>query len=85
MTIDKVPLYNPDTTDFKVKYDINADRNPKTFVAKAQEISWHIPVIAQHIKNHLADHLVNKRGSIKGNFELAKKKALKEIEVDLTK
>ena len=82
----KVAIFNPDTEDFVVKYDINNDKSPQEFVVRAGEISWWEPFLAKHIKKALADHLFNKRGFLKeahGNSELAYKKYMEEIEVKL--
>ena len=80
---EKIPLFNPLNSDFTVKYDIEGDGKPKQFTAKAQEITWHDPVIAKHIKKHLATAIVNERGPEGHNWPLSIKKAREEIEVDL--
>ena len=69
-------IYNPDTADFTVKYH----GEPYTVHALEME-SFPLP-IANHIKKHLADHLLNKRG-IKSNPQDDLVKYLKEIEVSI--
>ncbi len=76
----KVTLFNPDTKDFTVTYDINGDGEPLPFTIHAKEYEQFEPVIAEHITKHLARHLVFSRG-IKANFEADFDKARQEIEV----
>ncbi len=58
----EVPVYNPDSDDFEITYDINEDKQPKSYILRSREIDYFPPVIADHIKKHLADRLLNKRG-----------------------
>lgn len=64
----EVAVYNPSNEDFTTTYDINEDRNPVAYIAKAQEITFFSPIIAEHIKKHLANKLIQERG-IKTNFQ----------------
>jgi len=77
MQDDKVGVFNPDIKDFSVQYDIDGNMSPKTFTAPAREISYHLPVIAKHIKSNLADYLLHKRG-IKQNPALDKENIIKD-------
>ena len=81
--VNDIPIFNPDTEDFSVKYDINGDKNPETFTIKARDIAYFPEAVANHIKKHLANHLLNKRGVINRNTELTLQGIYKEIEVDL--
>jgi hypothetical protein len=76
-------IYNPERDDFTVYYDINGDQNPVAFTIPAGEIKEFDEPIASHIKKHLVDHMLNKKGAINGNVELAKEKYLSEIEVKI--
>ncbi len=78
----KVPLYNPLSTNFTTHYDINGDKNPVDFTIHANEIEYFDPVIARHMKKHLADAVLNERG-IRTNAEDDLKAIMKEIEVGL--
>jgi len=81
--VNDTPIFNPDTEDFSVKYDLNGDKNPLTFTIKARDIAYFPEVVANHIKKHLADHLLSKRGATGRNVELTLKGIYKEIEVNL--
>ena len=86
MNDEKIPIYNPLTVDFSIKYDIKGDRNPKEFTIKGGEIQYFPKVIANHIKEALANEMFNQRGYLKdahGNTELALEEYRKEIEVNL--
>lgn len=78
----KTPLYNPDNQDFTKNYDINGDRNPIAFTIPAGEIVFFEPVVAEHLKKHLANHLLHKRDSVKTNVPDTLKEIYKEIEVE---
>jgi hypothetical protein len=69
-------IYNPDTDDFTVNFD------SKPYTIKALEIQEFPIHIANHIKKHLANHLLHKRG-VKINPEADLSKIFEEIEVIL--
>ena len=69
-------IYNPDTADFTVNY------HGEPYTIHALEITEFPFPIANHIKKHLADHLLNKRG-VKVNPQDDLKKYFEEIEVSL--
>ena len=79
---DKVPVYNPDTEDFTVTYDINGDARPVPFTIHSREIEYFEPVIAKHFRKHLAVHILNKRG-VKTNWQDDLEAIRKEMEVIL--
>lgn len=81
-TYPKVKIFNPDTEEFKWNYDINGDRSPVEFVMPPLKISEFVEPVAKHLKKHLAETLVWKRG-IKTNYDDEYNKILKEIEVNL--
>lgn len=71
-----ISLYNPDTNDFTCNYV------GKPYTIQALEITKFPFYIAHHIKKHLADHLLHKRG-IKENPEADLENIFKEIEVNI--
>lgn len=71
-------IYNPDSEDMIVTYDIHENRQPETFVLYAHDAQGFPDFIADHIAKHLANRLVRKRGN-KINYELDYQNALKEI------
>lgn len=73
----KVKIYNPDTDDFTVKW------HGQPYTVRALEISKPLPFhIANHIKKHLANHLLHKRGVPEhSNITDTLAKIKKEIEV----
>lgn len=78
----KVPLFNPDNEDFTVTYDINEDGKPLSYTIHAGEIASFEPIIADHVRKHLVNRIVMKRG-IKTNYEDDFKKVNKELDVTL--
>ena len=68
-------IYNPDVEDFTVIY------HSAPVTIRALEIAEFNIHVADHIKKHLADHLLHKRG-IKTNAEEDLKTIFKEIEVN---
>jgi len=71
-----VSIFNPDIDDFTVPY------GRKNYTIRAMEIQQFKFFIADHIKKHLATHLMNKRGGAKdGNSETTLRAIRKEIEV----
>lgn len=75
---ENVAIYNPDSSDFSVKYDINNDGVPFTYTIGAKQAQKFTKEVADHIANHLGKHLVFKRG-IQQNFDDDYKNVLKEI------
>ena len=78
----KVPVFNPTNNNFTVKYATH-DGLPESYTVHSLEIEYFEPRIAKHIKKHLADHIINKRGVKSGNYEATREEVLKEISVDL--
>lgn len=75
----KIPVYNPLVTDFIITYDINEDSKPVTYTARAQEITYFDnEVVADHVKKHLVDAILNKRG-VKVSWRVDRIKVLGEI------
>jgi hypothetical protein len=77
-----VRIFNPDTEDFTVTYDIEENGKPRTFTAPAQEISTFPGLIADHLIIHLSYRLLYKRG-VKTNVEDDLKKIREEIVVNI--
>jgi len=73
-------LYNPLNSDFTTTFDVNGDSKPESFTVPALQIATFEEATANHLKEHLAKHVVFSRG-IKTNFEDEYNKALKEVEV----
>lgn len=69
-------IYNPDTDDFTCNY------HGKPYTVRALDMEEYPLPIANHLKKHLADHLMWKRG-VKVNPEVDLKEIFKEIEVEL--
>lgn len=82
MNENEVGVFNPDTKDFSITYDINGDKNPPLFTVPAGDHAFFVKGVADHIKSHLAKHLVFSRG-IKTNFEDEYKAALVEVSYDI--
>jgi hypothetical protein len=78
--VKKVRLYNPDTEDFQVQF--NDGNGPKIYEIHALEIEEFPFHVANHIKKHLANKLLNKRG-IKVNPQADIEKIKQEIEVSI--
>ena len=73
-----VRIYNPDTENFTCKY------NGVSYTIFALEIEEFPLPIANHIKKHLADHILNKRGvPLDSNPQDFLKEIYKEIEVEV--
>lgn len=75
-----ISLFNPLSRDFSVTYDINNDKHPITFTIPSFDVAEFDPVVADHIKKHLADAVLNERG-VKTNWEADHKDVCKEIEL----
>ena len=58
---DTAGVYNPLTSDFSVTYDIKGNSQPETFTAKSLEITYFPNVVAEHIKKHLQNAVINER------------------------
>ena len=69
-----VRIYNPDTDDFTVNYE------SKPYTIRGLEIDEFPFHIANHIKKHLADHLLHLRG-VKVNPTADLMEIYKEIEI----
>lgn len=79
VVLDKIPVYNPDTEDFKcVMRDEKTNKQMEPFIVPAQDIAYFEPKVAEHIKKQLASYLLSKRG-IKTNSEDDMKKIIDEI------
>ena len=74
---EKVRIYNPDSEDFKIFYA------GEKHTIRSREIAEFPRHIAEHIKKHLANHILHKNYPSDKNAELALKKIYKEIEVEL--
>ncbi len=73
---EKVRIYNPDSEDFTVRL---AD---KSYTIRSLEIELFNYRVANHMKKHLATHLLNKRGRKDGlNVNDSLEEIKKEIEV----
>lgn len=72
-------IFNPLSKDFAIKYDINEDGNPPTFILHAGEIESFPEPVADHIVKHLAYEYVHVYGR-KPNFDVAYEEAKKMIE-----
>jgi len=70
----KVRIFNPDDKDFTVKW------HGEPVTARALEIGEFEYHVAQHIKKHLATHLVNKKGIAIPTDE-DRQEVIKQIEV----
>jgi len=74
-TSKQVRIYNPDVEDFTVNYH----GYPVTI--RSMEMQTYNMEVANHIKKHLADHLLHKRG-VKVSPQDDIQAIYKEIEVD---
>ena len=73
----KLKIYNPDTEDFTRKW------HGQPYTIRALEIEEFPFHIANHLKKHLANHLLHKRGvPANRNIQEALAKIKKEIEVE---
>ena len=79
----KIHVFNPLNEDFSVQYDVNNDRNPVTFTIKAKEVAKFDPIIAKHLKKHLANRIFDLRGDYAKDREMQMKKFYKKMEVKL--
>lgn len=70
----KVKIYNPDSDDFSAQYA------GKKYTVPALDWASFPKYIADHVKKHLATHLMYKRG-VKHNPELDLQEIYKEIEM----
>ena len=74
-------IYNPDIDNFSVWYD-KTGPNAKLYTINSMEIKEFDDQIANHIKKHLANKILHRRG-IRDNAEDDLKRIYKEIEVKL--
>lgn len=72
-------IFNPDTEDFSVEY--NAGDGIKTYTLKSLKAQKFPTPIADHIKKHLADKILNKRG-VKLNPMADLEAIMREIETN---
>ena len=77
----KILLFNPLDKDFSVNYDVDGTRNPKKFTIHANDDEEFDPIIAKHVKKHLANAVLNSRGRPKKNPVDDLKEIYKEIEM----
>ena len=68
-------IFNPDSKDFTCKYE------GKKYTVKAQETAEFLAVIADHLKKHLANHLLHKRTTKKYNAEKELKRIYREMKI----
>lgn len=81
-TKNKVGVKNPLMEDITVKYDISGKGQPETYTLKSFEIDFFEPVIAEHLKKHLIDMIIQKRGVNAGsNYWDDRTKIYKEISI----
>jgi len=73
-SVKKSKIFNPDVDDFTVKYE------SEPYTINAMEIAEFPKRIADHIKKHLSNHLLCKRG-IKINPQKDLENISKEIEI----
>ena len=72
-------IYNPTNRDFSCFYDRENNRTP--YIIKSKTIT-EMPIdVADHVKKHLADFVMNER-TIKTNHEDELREVMKEISVD---
>ena len=81
--MNKILLFNPLNKDFSVKYDVGGGKGPKTFTIFARDKGEFDPVIAKHVKKHLANAVLHSRGRPKLNPEADLVEINKEIELKL--
>ena len=79
--MDKVGVYNPLNTDFTVRY-ANGSSFPQEYTAKAGDITFFDSTIAEHVKKHLVDELLNRNWPKDGNVEIARERLRKQVSVD---
>ena len=79
--MNKVPLFNPLDYDFECTYRRDSDNKPMPYKMRAREITYFSPRLAEHMKKHLSDAILNERG-IEFNAELDRENIYKEIEVN---
>jgi hypothetical protein len=78
----KVRVYNPLNDDFTVMFDVTGKSNPVEFRVPAREVETFEKKVADHVKKHLINELINRKGS-KPNAEVAKERYMNEISIDL--
>ena len=78
----KLGVKNPLIEDFSVNYDLSGLGQPKTYTLKGLEIDFFEPVIAEHLKKHLVNAIINKRG-VKVNRDADAKEIYKEISISI--
>ena len=73
----EIRIYNPDVDDFTCNFE------GKPYTIHALEMESYLTRIANHIKKHLADHLLFKRGIKDIGTDAQLEAIFKEIEVEL--
>lgn len=76
-----VGVYNPTNEEFSVQYDVNGDGNPVTFTLKAMDIEYFDPVVAEHIKKHLADKILYSKGKMVMDYDKETAEIKKKLEI----
>lgn len=76
-------VYNPDTHDFSITYDVNHNQEPIEFVIPAREMVAFSEPLLQHVTKHLANKILIKRGVSAGTWDEEYKKVMNEILIDL--
>lgn len=76
----RIPLYNPLSDEFKCTYR-DKDNKPVEYKMRPNEITYFDKHLADHMKKHLADAIINERG-IRVNAEYDRVEIYKEIEVN---
>lgn len=79
----KFGIFNPLQQNFHWQCVLDGTINPTEFVVPAQDTLYvDNEKLADFLKKHLADEIINKRG-IKTNYEDEQKKILEEITINL--
>lgn len=58
----QLPIYNPLSHEFSVKFDYLGNGVPQEFTVGSQEIAWFDKPVFEHVKKHLTDAVLNERG-----------------------
>lgn len=82
---ERVGVYNPLMSDFTVDYALG-NGLPQAYTVPARDIAYFSKAVAKHVKNHLADTILHKRGvtgagGIKLSPHAVKEEILKELDV----
>lgn len=77
----EVYVINIDNEDFSITYDLKGNKEPELYEIKSLEIGKFPEPVAEHIKKHLAEKILNKRG-VKTNYTDDLEKIINEISYD---